>query len=120
MEDFDRAIEDTIIAFNTGCQRDGNGLLVPRAKGKAYITNPQWRAELDTIVDLLRAIRSRFELGKKMGLIQVGDGFHCINDHHTADWMDQTREEVLALFGQVASQAGISPPTGLRHRRRIR
>lgn len=116
MDDFDRAMEDTIIAFNTGCQRNGNGQLVPRAKGKAYITNPKWRAELDTIVDLLRAIRSRFELGKKLGLIQVWDNFHCINDYQTADWMDQTREEVLNLFGSLAAEAGISSPRGLRRR----
>jgi hypothetical protein len=120
MDDFDRAIEDTIIAFNTGCQRDRNGLLVPRANGKAYITNPQWRAELDTIVDMLRAIRSRYALGRKMGLIHVWDHFHCINDAHTAYWMDQTRNEILELFGQVASHAGISSPRGLTRRRQRR
>ncbi|HEY9755740.1 MAG TPA: hypothetical protein V6C97_11305 [Oculatellaceae cyanobacterium] len=68
---------------------------------------------MDTVVDLLRAIRSRYELGKRLGMIRsFGHGFHCINDGQTSDWMDQTREEVLRVFGHVASQAGVIPPRG--------
>jgi hypothetical protein len=107
---FDKAIEDTITALNTGCLRSRDGHTLSQAQGKAYLQNPDWRQQLDTIVDLLRAIRSRYELGIKLKLIWSDGHRHCINDHHTAKWMDQTREEVLAIFGRVANEAGVIAP----------
>src|ERR1035437_6136816 len=56
MEAFDRAIEDTITALNTGCLRARDGTILQQAKGKAYITKHDWRAKLDSVVDILRAI----------------------------------------------------------------
>lgn len=110
MEAFDRAIEDTITAFNTGYLRSRDGHQLARSKGKSYLNNPKWRQEMDTIVDLLRAIRARFELGKKEGHIFSGDGFHCVNDRQTAIWMDQTREELLNIFSSMAAEAGVMSP----------
>jgi hypothetical protein len=72
IEAFDRAIEDTITALNTGCLRSRDGTVLQTAKGKAYITNHAWREKLDTIVDLLRAIRSRYDLAIKQGQLIVG------------------------------------------------
>lgn len=118
MPAFDKAIEDTITAINTGCLRSRDGHTLTQSKGKAYLQNPEWRQQMDTIVDLLRAIRSRYDLGKKLGLIWSDDHHHCINDGRTADWMDQTREEVLRVFAQVATQAGVTPPRGPLSRRR--
>jgi hypothetical protein len=37
MEAFDKAIEDTITALNTGCLRSRDGGVLARAKGKAYL-----------------------------------------------------------------------------------
>lgn len=69
------------------------------------------------IVDLLRAIRSRFEIGVKMQLIWSNGDMHCINDRATAEWMDRTRVEILELFASIANEAGIQPPrTALRPR----
>ncbi|MBA4078506.1 MAG: HNH endonuclease [Cyanobacteria bacterium PR.023] len=118
MEAFDKAIEDTITSINTGCLRSRDGHTLSQAKGKAYLQNPGWRQEMDTVVDLLRAIRSRFELGLKLKLIWSSGSRHCINDRHTAEWMDQTREELLQIFSQVAGEAGVIPPRGsTRHPR---
>ena len=107
---FDKAIEDTITALNTGCLRAHDGHSLSQARGKAYVQNPDWRQQLDTIVDLLRAIRSRYEIAKKLKLIWSDEHRHCINDRHTAEWMDQTRAELLAIFGSVADEAGVLAP----------
>ncbi len=43
MEAFDRAIEDTITALNTGCLRARDGTVLQQAKGKSYVANHAWR-----------------------------------------------------------------------------
>jgi hypothetical protein len=115
MEAFDRAIEDTITALNTGCLRARDGTVLQQAKGKAYLTNATWRTKLDTMVDLLRAIRSRYELAVTKGQLHLGhdDGrrqFYCINDHNLAEWMDETRAQVIEILSELCNEAGIHPP----------
>ena len=120
MEAFDRAVEDTITALNTGCLRARDGTVLQTAKGKAYITNPASREKLDTIVDLLRAIRSRYDLAIKQGTLHVGpdDGrrqWYCINDHNLAEWMDETRAQTIEILAALCNDGGISPPQGPHH-----
>lgn len=43
MEDFDKAIEDTLIALNTGVMRTRDGEKLKQAEGKSAIQNPIWR-----------------------------------------------------------------------------
>lgn len=124
MEAFDRAIEDTITAINTGSLRSRDGVVLQTAKGKACLRNADWRGQMDAIVDLLRALRSRYALAIKLGLISVdersnGTEFYCIRDHHTAEWMDQTRGEIMRMFSAVANEAGIQAPGFPRPSRRI-
>lgn len=47
MEAFDRAIEDTITAINTGCLRARDGGILTRSKGKAFLDNADWRQRMD-------------------------------------------------------------------------
>ena len=47
MEAFDRAIEDTITAINTGCLRSRDGAVLCQSKGKSYLENPEWRQRMD-------------------------------------------------------------------------
>lgn len=42
IEDFDKAIEDTIIALNTGVLRTRDGSILKQAKGKFAVQNPLW------------------------------------------------------------------------------
>lgn len=121
IEAFDRAIEDTITALNTGCLRARDGTVLQQAKGKAYLTNPDWREKLDALVDILRAIRSRYDLALKGGTLRVGrdDGdrqWYCINDHNLAAWMDGTRAQAIHIIADVCKEAGVLPPCGPRHR----
>jgi hypothetical protein len=121
IEAFDRAIEDTITALNTGCLRARDGTVLQQAKGKAYLTNPAWREKLDALVDILRAIRSRYDLALKGGTLRVGRDdadrqWYCINDHNLAAWMDGTRAQAIHIIADVCKEAGVLPPCGPRHR----
>ena len=67
---------------------------------------------MEAIVDLLRAIRSRFEHAVEtgeihLGAIQRGKQFYEIRSDELAQWMDATRAEVLALFGGICEQAAL-------------
>lgn len=121
IEAFDRAIEDTITALNTGCLRSRDGAVLQTAKGKACVTDPALRKKLDTIVDLLRAIRSRYDLAIRRGQLRVGhdDGqqqWYCINDHNLAGWMDETRAQVIEILAALCNDAGVRPPPGPHYR----
>lgn len=115
MEAFDKAIEDTITAINTGCLRARDGAVLQQSKGKAYLGNFMWRGKMDTIVDMLRAIRSRYSLAVKLGQIQVQppqneQSWYYVNDSSISNWMDESRSQVLALFSTICQEAGIHPP----------
>jgi len=118
---FDRAIEDTITALNTGCLRARDGTILQTANGKAYITNPAWREKLDTVVDILRAMRSRYDMAIKQGTLHLGhdDGrrqWYCINDRSLAVWMDETRAQAIDIIADLCNEAGVLPPHGPRGR----
>lgn len=121
MEAFDRAIEDTITALNTGCLRSRDGSILQVAKGKAYISRRDWRTKLDLVVDMLRAIRSRYEIAVKQGQIHLGSAsgqqqFYCFHDPSVARWMDETRVQIIAILAGICGEAGIQPPRGPRPR----
>lgn len=65
MEDFDKAIEDTLIALNTGVLRTRDGSILKQADGKSSVQNSLWREKLYTITDMLTAIRRRLKIAKK-------------------------------------------------------
>jgi hypothetical protein len=93
MEAFDRALEDTITALNTGCLRSRDGSILQVSKGKAYISRHEWRKKLDLIVDMLRAIRARYEIAVKQGQIHFGSvsgqqQFYCFHDPSIARWIE--------------------------------
>ena len=122
VEAFDKAIEDTITAINTGSLRARDGTVLQSARGKAHLQNAAWREQMDTIVDLLRAVRSRYGQAKRFGLIRVdqrsdGTEFYCIYDSSIAEWMDQTRAEIMRMFSSVAGEAGVRSPRFPRARR---
>jgi hypothetical protein len=114
MEAFDKAIEDTITAINTGSLRARDGAVLTQSKGKSYISNQEWREKMDVIVDLLRAIRSRYSLAIRLGEIHVGSEyegrrFYLIRDRQIGEWMDSTRSEVIQLFSELCQEAGVPP-----------
>lgn len=51
MEDFDKAIEDTLIALNTGVLRTRDGSILKQADGKSSIQNSLWREKLYALME---------------------------------------------------------------------
>ena len=48
MEDFDKAIEDTLIALNTGVLRTRDGSILKQADGKSSVQNSLWECTVPT------------------------------------------------------------------------
>ena len=122
MEAFDKAIEDTITAINTGTLRARDGVVLSQSKGKSYLTQAAWREKMDVIVDLLRAIRERYSLAVHDGSIHLGQEYQgrqsfCINDRELSAWFDITRWEILRIFGDVCKEANIKSLSFPRPRR---
>lgn len=81
MEDFDRAIEDTLIALNTGVLRTRDGSILKQSEGKAMVQNPLWYEKLNTIADMLTSIRRRLKIA------EVDDSYtKCINGENSFYW----------------------------------
>jgi hypothetical protein len=114
MEAFDKAIEDTITAINTGSLRARDGQVLAQARGKAFLENPQWRERMDVIVDMLRALRARYADAVKgheitLGIAQNGQRFYAIHSDSLGEWMDNTRYEIIVIFSGIYKEAGVPP-----------
>lgn len=99
LPNFDKAVEDTITAINTGCLRDRKGKVLDRAKGKSYLTNHEWREKMDIIVTLLRMIRERY---RSIEPVRSRNDFARIGD-----WMDTTRDQIIQIFNEICAEADI-------------
>jgi hypothetical protein len=69
---------------------------------------------MDVIVDLLRAIRSRYALAIEEEKIRVGAEhggrqYYCVYDKQVVSWMDDTRAELTEIFSELCAEAGIPP-----------
>ena len=110
MEDFDKAIEDTIIALNTGVLRTRDGSILKTLEGKSAVVNIKWREKLDTICDMLVVLRKRLKIAKETGAYSVcgeGDVMYCFNDEDLGMWFDATREEILKILSSICEEIGI-------------
>lgn len=118
MEDFDKAIEDTIIALSTGVLRTRDGSILKIAEGKTAVINIEWREKLDTIYDMLVALRRRLKIAKDTGAYSTygeGDVMYCFYDRDLAMWFDSTREEILKILSSICEEIGVR---GLRFPKR--
>lgn len=110
MEDFDKAIEDTIIALNTGVLRTRDGQVLKQSKGKSAVQNPVWREKLDTMTDMLVSIRRRLKIAKEEKAYTAyktnGDVFYCFNDRELGEWFNLTRDEILKILSSICREAG--------------
>ena len=112
MEDFDKAIEDTIIALNTGILRTRDGSIIKQSEGKSTISNPMWRQKLDNIVDMLASIRRRLKIAEEekeftKSIRNDYEVFYCFHDRELEEWFNVTREEILKMLSSVCKEAGI-------------
>jgi len=127
-QDFDQAMEDTLLALNTGYWRTREGVLLERAKGKACVVNPQWREKLEKIATLIENIRRRFQ--QLFGLNEVLYQFRgphrfypreveefterFRHDRGLGNLMDKQREEAIDIMNSLLEEVGMQPLRGLR------
>lgn len=110
IEDFDKAIEDTIIALNTGVLRTRDGSILKQSEGKSAVVNAEWRDKLDTICDMLVALRKRLRIAKDAGAYSAygeGEIMYCFYDRELATWFDSTREEILKILSSICEEIGV-------------
>jgi len=126
--DFDRAMEDTLVALNTGYWRMRDGTLIERSKGKACVVNGEWRQRLEEITRLVEGIRRRFHetFGLNEMLIRMPrrgapgrmemeammDGFR--HDRTLGSWMDDQRQKAIDVMNSLLEEIGLQPLRGLR------
>ena len=121
MEDFDKAIEDTIIALNTGVLRTRDGDIIKQAEGKAFVQNPEWREKLYNVVDILTAIRRRLKVAERDHVYSFycdngQEGMYCFDDRELEEWFNSSREEILKIMSSICSEIGIPEPRFPRRR----
>lgn len=112
MEDFDKAIEDTIIALNTGILRTRDGVIIKQSEGKSAVNNPMWRNKLDNIGDMLISIRRRLKIAEEENAFTKSDNrdhevFYCFRDRELEKRFNFTREEILKILSSICREAGI-------------
>lgn len=110
IEDFDKAIEDTIIALNTGVLRTRDGSILKKSEGKSAVVNLEWREKLDTICDMLVALRKRLRIAKETGAYSTygeGEVMYCFYDRDLEMWFDSTREEILKILSAICEDIGV-------------
>ena len=119
MEDFAKAIEDTIIAFNTGILRTRDGTILKQAEGKSVVQNHEWRRKLFTIVDILTAITRRLRIAEEAHAYSYYpngyEGFYCFYDRKLEEWFDLSREEILKIMSAICKDAGLPELHFTRH-----
>lgn len=127
---FDKAMEDTVTALNTGYWRTRDGAPIDRAKGKVHLTHQPWRDKMDRIVAIIEEIRGRFH--EAFGLNDMLGHYGHLSGHrypppvdvlmdrrfrHDAplgEWMDQQRQEAINIMNSMLEEIGHQPLPGLR------
>lgn len=112
MENFEKAIEDTIISLNTGVLRTRDGNILKQSQGKSNIRNEAWREKLYMIVDILASIRMRLKIAKKEQAYYINndaavDVTYCFYDRQLAHWFDSSRQEILNIFSSICKEANL-------------
>lgn len=112
IEDFEQAIDDTIIALNTGVLKDRNGNIIKESKGIFEVANSEWRDKLALIMDMLVVMRRRLKYARDEQLYHTNMGyngisFYVFHDHDFADWFDASRFDLINIFSSICEEAGL-------------
>ena len=122
---FDRAMEDTLTALNTGYWRLRDGTPVARAKGKASVVSRAWRDKLVQITSIVEEVRTRFHEfvgfnrmlyemhGRGRGDLEMEFGPRFRGSPDLGGWMDERRNSAIDLMNSMLSEIGHPPLQGI-------
>jgi hypothetical protein len=121
--EFDKAMEETLLALDTGYWRLGDGRLIERAKGRAYVAHKSWREKVDRIAQLVDLIRTR--LHQSFGLDRTMMQYRSVReyeieierllaqnfrqDRSLIGWIDQQRQEAIGVINSLLQEIGHEP-----------
>lgn len=121
--DFDDAMQDTLLALNTGYWKTRDGTVLARSLGKACVVHPQWREKLDQIASIVEGIRRRFaeSVGLDRMLLHLS-GRHRLEsldadirqDRTLGDWMDDQRQKAIDTMNSILKDLRMQPLKDLR------
>jgi hypothetical protein len=122
---FDRAMEDTLLALNTGYWRTRDGAIIDRAKGKSYVVHAEWRDKLDKITQLVEEIREKFHEAvgfnemlyrlrhraphRMMHEMEMEMEARFRYNRPVGEWMDEKRNEAIELLNSILEEIGHQP-----------
>jgi hypothetical protein len=121
--DFDEAMQDTLLALNTGYWKTRDGTVLERSLGKSSVVNPRWREELDKIAAIIEEIRKRFAesvgLNRMILHLRGRPGFDpqdsaLRGDRHLGRWMDEKRQQAIDTMNAVLRDIRMQPLANLR------
>lgn len=117
---FDKGMEDTLIAFNTGCLRTRNGTLIEHQRGKVYMIYRPWREEVERIVSILEDIRMRLHIeGIRFSLENQSPAEVTMREcsprfRSLCRWVDSRRREIIRIMNSMLQEIEYPPLKGIR------
>ncbi len=116
--DFDQALEDTVLALNTGLWRTRDGTLIEKAIGKRGLVNAVWREKMDDVVGAI--VEARHALRQALGLDRMlmdmdRSASHRIDqfdyrlriDTVLGHEMDRIRQRALDSINEILADANL-------------
>lgn len=117
--DLDQALEDTVLALNTGLWRTRDGMVIERAQGKRALVNPEWREGMDRVVsavtDARQVLRRSLQLDREFVYMRSTlyrlDEFHerCGHDSAVGREVDAARQRAVDTMNELLAEAGLAP-----------
>ncbi len=121
--DFDQALEDTVLALDTGLWRTRDGTLIERAAGKRILVNAAWRDKMDSVVGAIVATRHalRQGLGLDRMLMDIDPSGRWIDrfdgplrsSSALGHEMDSLRQRALDVINEVLVESDLPKLKGI-------
>ena len=112
MEDFEKAIDDTVLFLNTGLLRTrDNQVVADLGFGKSSLANSDWHVALGNVEGKLLQLRAELAKALATGKIKCCHA-HCYCGDANSIWLlDQIRSDIIDLVNSVLSTSGVGAMT---------
>jgi hypothetical protein len=110
MESFDKAIDDTLLAINTGVLRTrDNQIVADVGFGKSALVDADWRKSLNQVERRLHRLRASVAKALAAGDLKSCHEYCYCGNARTIDGLDAKRADIIRTINLVLSSAGILP-----------
>ena len=108
MEDFEKAIDDTVLALNTGVLRTrDNQVIEDVGFGKSAVLVSAWRMQLSELETQLLLFRKDVRRALDEGRI-MSCGSHCYcGDYDCIEELDESRVKIIDMLNSLLKEAGL-------------